>query len=191
MGVVLGIALGLAWAARAEADDLKTVSCDGFILSYSGQVENKKCSTEDRENNQGSDTVSQIEIRDSRFYFVATYYKSKLRTYYPYRTPREVAAANSSFSKITGWEDLPDTHGFKVAAFSAVLAGQKGTIFCAVFDRSSGTTTSAAEYDAGPGSKNVLEGYYCPQDGFSSTAPGSASMRALEDRIGRLQVPAE
>jgi len=188
------VLVALMAMAGAEADSMTTVSCDGFILGYSGQVQNKACRAEDRESNQingGSDTISRIEVHDSEFYLVATYYKSKLLTYYPYRTSRDLVDADSRFSQIKAWRDLPDTYGFKVAAFMAVLADQKGTIVCAIFDRFSGTTTSHAEYDAGPGSKNLLDGYYCPRHGFSSTARGSADMTALEANLGRLQIPAE
>jgi len=189
--VGLAIALAFAIAATAGADSLTAVSCDGFVLGYSGQVDKKKCSTEDRESNHGSDTVSRIEIHDPQFYLVATYFKGKLRTYYPYRSSRELVNADSRISQIMEWRNLPNSRGFDVAAFSAELANQKGTIACAIFDRFSGTTTSHAEYDGGPGSKNLLTGYYCPRGGFSSTAPGSAAMTALEDSIGRLQSPPE
>src|SRR5215467_14622783 len=93
VGLVVALVVTMS-TARAEADSLTTVSCDGFVLGYSGQVASKKCSSVDREDNRGSDTVSQIEIRDSQFYLVATYYKSKMRTYYPYRTSRELVNAN-------------------------------------------------------------------------------------------------
>ena len=185
---IAAVLYSLAYSANAAADDPTTVSCDGFVLSYSGQVDKQTCTTEDLSNGRASGHVSRIEIRDNNFYLVATYYRSGIMTYYADHSLRELVDGDKSFSRVMVWQTLPDTDGFAVAAFAAALSSNNKTVACAIFASYSGTTTSHAEYTDGPGYKNLFTGYYCPRGGFASTTAGSEAMTTLQDRLGRLRI---
>ncbi len=191
VGFIVACMLATAWATGGRADSSTTVSCDGFVLGFTGKVDKRTCSTEDTTHGRRVGSSSRIEIDDQRFYMTVTYFQSKFMSYYPYRSLRNKVESDSAISKITAWVPLPDTHGFNIAAFGAVMASDNKTVACAVFSRYSGAQSGPYEYPDGPGYRSIVEGYYFPQGGFPSTAAGSESMTALEDRIGRLQLPSE
>jgi hypothetical protein len=191
IGFALAFMLAMAWPAGVRADSPTTVSCDGFVLGFSGQVDKKTCSTEDMTHGRTVGLLSRIEIHDRQFYMMVAYYQGKFMGYYAYRSLRDKIENNSAISKVTAWRPLPDTGGFNVAAFGAVTARDNKAIACAIFSRYSGTKSGPYEYPDGPGYKNMVEGYYCPRGGFASTAAGSESMTAPQDTIGKIQLPAE
>ena len=191
IGFAFAFIIAMAWAVAVRADSPTTVSCDGFVLGFNGQVDKKTCSTEDTTHGRSVGSVSRIEIHDQQFYIEVSYYQSKFMSYYAYRSLRDKIENNSAFSKITAWVPLPDTGGFNVTAFGAIMASDNKQIACAIFSRYSGTKSGPYEFPDGPGYENMVEGYYCPRGGFASTTAGSEAMTALEDTIGRIQLPAE
>jgi hypothetical protein len=170
--------------------DYTPVSCDGFVLGYLGPVQQKKCATGEEIRGQVTSKLSQIEITNRLFYLIANYHvylianyhEGEYRTYFPTHTPRQLLGWSKSFSQISNWRSLPDTQGFSVGAFNAMLDGK--AVSCTIFVRYAGNTTSHAEYPGGPGYKTVLEGYYCPTDGLDTAAPGKNA--ALDDVLGKL-----
>jgi hypothetical protein len=191
IGFALAFMLAMAWAAETRADSPTTVSCDGFVLGFSGQVDKKTCSTEDLTHGRSVGSLRRIEIHDQQFYMTVSYYQSKFMGYYAYRSLRDLIDQNGAISKITAWRPLADSGGFNIAAFGAVKASDNKTIVCAIFSRYSGAKSGPYEFPDGPGYKNMLEGLYCPRGGFASTAAGSEPMTALQDAIGKIQLPAE
>ena len=183
--VVAACLLVAAGAARAGTVEYTTVSCDGFILGYSGQAQQKTCATAEESFGLAVTKRSQIEVTDRLFYLVANYHTGGYRAYFPTHTPRQLLGWSKSFSQLSNWQPLPDTEGFSVATFSATLDGK--AVSCAIFVRYAGTTTSHAEYPSGPGYKTVTEGYYCPSEGFGAGTSGGSAL--LDDALRKLQLP--
>ena len=184
LALIVACLLAVNATTGAASVDYTPVSCDGFVLGYLGPVQQKKCATGEEIRGQVTSKRSQIEITDRLFYLIANYHVGEYRTYFPTHTPRQLLGWSKSFSQISNWRSLPDTQGYSVGAFNAMLDGK--AVSCAIFVRYAGNTTSHAEYPGGPGYKTVLEGYYCPIDGLDAAAPGKNA--ALDDVLGKLQL---
>jgi hypothetical protein len=189
VAIALGIILGVARIASARADSLASVSCDGFVLGYTGAADKKSCRTGDLTGNAGQNvagTVSQIEVTNRDFYLVVTYEEGKFRTYFPGRSPREEVDSNPSLKAISNWQSKPSIRGFEVALFDAVATQSNAIVSCAIFVGHGAPLGGPYEYPDGPGYKTVLAGYYCPA---SINVQADAFMNSLEDAIDKLQLP--
>jgi hypothetical protein len=173
----------------ARANDLAKVSCDGFALGYDGEADSKICMTADAAKGRGEGNFSQLQVKTKQVFLLVQYTEAKFLNYIPYRPLRDYVTMNKSFGPISDWEPLPDSRGYHVAEFQAALSGKNGNIVCAVFTQFRVPAAGHYEYEDGPGYREAVIGYYCPQDQFPSTEAGSDWMKDLNDALGRIRTP--
>lgn len=128
-------------------------------------------------------------MKTKQFFLLVQFTETKFLNYIPYRPLRDYVTMNKSFGPISDWEPLPDSYGYHVAEFQAALSGKNGSIVCAVFTQFRFPAAGHYEYEDGPGYKEAVIGYYCPQDQFPSTEAGSDWMKDLNDTLGRIRTP--
>ena len=182
------IVVAVAWVCFAlpvRADALSTVSCEGFLPAYTGSAD-KVCASGDVTGSgyhRGSATANRLEVTGSNFFLSLTYYQGHFDIYFPYRSLRTEVDSNTNITDVRDWQPLANSHGFEVAFFHATMKSDRSTAFCAIIERHGAGVAGPYEFPDGPGYKAVMVGYFCPS---GAKAPDAA----LDEALGKLQMPA-
>jgi hypothetical protein len=171
LAAIVAAIVGLV-PTQGRAVESKEVSCDGFVLGYTGAGAKKDCRQADLLSGTASSEVSQLEVNGDKFVMIVSYYQSGFRTYYPLTPLEKLAERNGSFSRLDDWQGSRRVAGFDLEAFSATLQQAKSPIYCAVFSKYGGEVgrsgeVARLELGGGPGYKNFPVGFYCSR--FTAT----------------------
>ena len=190
MGAAILAVMVPVTAAPCLADDMKTVSCSGFELSYSDASAKQSCAELDQQGNQTEAEYKRLEAETSSYFLTVTVGEGKFKTYFPERELRDQVDSAHFFADTDNWLEIRKFAGFEIAAFDGYRTAGATPTLCVAFSRYTGNMSGQYEYPGGPGYKNHTLGLYCPLTGQAALInPPDNLYRAAEDAIGKLQLP--
>jgi hypothetical protein len=180
----------MATAPAGHAEELKSVSCTGFAMSYADPTAKISCRQLESYGTQTEAAYSEIEAETDSYFLTVQYAKAKFRTYFPARSLRSQIDAAHYFADTDNWQEVRKFDGFEVAAFNGYQKAGDAPVLCAGFLRYSGTQAANYEYDSGPGFPQFAIGLYCAFSGQAALVnPIDNFYRVVQDALRKVTFP--